>query len=103
MPPYDLWLQGPEEVVKWWVGPGAPCEGSRLVPLAANGGMPAFGQWRPNPDGSGYHAWAVQVLELRGDKIAGQTAFLDVETLFPMFGLPLRLDASGEPLPDSAA
>jgi RNA polymerase sigma-70 factor (ECF subfamily) len=102
MPPYDLWLVGPEEIAKWLVGPGAPCKGSRMVPLTANGGMPAFGQWRCNPDGSGYHAWAVQVLELRGDKISGYTSFLDVETLFPMFGLPLRLDASGEPLPDDA-
>jgi RNA polymerase sigma-70 factor, ECF subfamily len=98
MPPFDLWLQGRDEIGKWFVGPGAPCAGSKMVPLAANG-MPAFGQWRPNPDGSGYYAWAVQVLELRGDRIAGYSSFLDVETLFPMFGLPLRLDAAGEPLP----
>jgi RNA polymerase sigma-70 factor (ECF subfamily) len=97
MPPFDLWLQGVEEIQKWWVGPGAPCRGSKVVPLAANG-MPAFGQWRPNPDGSGYHAWAVQVLEIRGDRISNYSAFLDVETLFPMFGLPLELNAAGEPV-----
>jgi RNA polymerase sigma-70 factor (ECF subfamily) len=98
MPPYELWLQGVEEIQKWWIGPGAACEGSRMVPLAANG-MPAFGQWRPNPDGSGYHAWAVQVLEISDGLISGYTSFLDVETLFPMFGLPLKLDAEGEPIP----
>jgi RNA polymerase sigma-70 factor (ECF subfamily) len=97
MPPYDLWLQGVEEIQKWFVGPGAGCEGSRMVPLAANG-MPAFGQWRRNPDGSGYHAWAVQVLEISDGLISGYTSFLDVETLFPMFGLPLTLDAEGEPI-----
>jgi RNA polymerase sigma-70 factor, ECF subfamily len=70
------------------------------VPVAANG-LPGFGHWRRNPDGSGYYAWAVQVLELRGDRIAGYSSFLDVETLFPMFGLPLQLDAAGEPLPGS--
>jgi RNA polymerase sigma-70 factor (ECF subfamily) len=71
-----------------------------MGPLAANG-MPAFGQrGGATPDGSGYHVWAVQVLDLRGDRILGYTSFIDVETLFPMFGLPLRLDASGAPLPD---
>ena len=67
------------------------------MPLAANG-MPAFGQWRPNSDGDGYHAWAVQVLEISDGRISGYTSFLDVETLFPMFGLPLALDAEGEPI-----
>ncbi len=97
MPPFDLWLQGPEEIQKWWVGPGAPCRGSRLQPLAANG-MPGFAQWRPNPDGDGYYAWAVQVLEITDGLISGYTSFLDVDTLFPMWDLPLRLDREGEPL-----
>jgi RNA polymerase sigma-70 factor (ECF subfamily) len=99
MPPYDLWLQGAEEIQKWWVGHGAGCAGSKLVPLAANG-MPAFGHWRCNPDGSGYHAWAVQVLEIRAGLISGYTSFLDVDTLFPMFGLPLKLDTAGKPVED---
>jgi RNA polymerase sigma-70 factor, ECF subfamily len=96
MPPFDLWLQGVEDIRKWWVGPGAPCKGSKLQPLTANG-MPGFAQWRPNPEGDGFHAWAVQVLAIRNGRIAGYTAFLDVETLFPMWGLPLRLDRDGEP------
>jgi RNA polymerase sigma-70 factor (ECF subfamily) len=85
MPPYSMWLQGPEQVRGWLLGPGAPCRGSRLVPVAACGGSPAFAQYRP--DG----AWALIVLELDGPRIAGWTSFLDVETLFPMFGLPLHL------------
>jgi RNA polymerase sigma-70 factor (ECF subfamily) len=97
MPPYELWLQGVEQIQKFWTGHGAGCAGSRLVPLAANG-LPGFGQWRRNPDGSGYHAWAVQVLEISGGRISAYSSFLDVETLFPMFGLALRLDPSGEPI-----
>jgi RNA polymerase sigma-70 factor, ECF subfamily len=95
MPPFDLWLQGAEQIQKWMLGPGAPCRGSKLRPLTANG-MPGFAQWRPNPDGDGYHAWAVQVLDIKDDRIIGYTSFLDVETLFPMWNLPLRLDREGE-------
>src|SRR5688572_13603276 len=46
MPPYTLWLQGPEPVHAWLTGPGAGCRGSRLVPVAASG-SPAFAQYRP--------------------------------------------------------
>jgi len=92
MPPYDLWLRGPADIRHWWVGPGAGCRGSRLVPLSANG-LPAFGQYKPSPDG-GFTPFAVQVLEISGGLITGFNAFLDTEALFPMFGLPPRLDAS---------
>lgn len=97
MPPFDLWLQGIEDIQKWWVGPGAPCKGSKLQPVAANG-MPAFAQWRPNPDGEGYYAWALQVLGIRNGRISMYTSFLDVDTLFPMWDLPLHLDREGEPV-----
>jgi RNA polymerase sigma-70 factor, ECF subfamily len=97
MPPFDLWLQGVEEIQKWWIGPGAPCRGSKLQPLSANG-MPAFAQWRPNPEGDGYHAWALQVIDIKDDRIVGQTAFLDVDILFPMWDMPLRLDREGQPI-----
>src|SRR5205085_7260368 len=32
MPPYDLWLSGREDILRWWVGPGAGCRGSRVIP-----------------------------------------------------------------------
>jgi RNA polymerase sigma-70 factor, ECF subfamily len=89
MPPYALWLRGPEEIARWHLGPGAPCRGSRLIPTQANG-SPAFAQYRPN-DSGGHSAWALQVLEVSGDRIVGLNAFLDTDTLFPMFGLPLEL------------
>jgi RNA polymerase sigma-70 factor (ECF subfamily) len=91
MPPYELWLRGRDDILRWWVGPGAACRGSRLVPTVANG-SPAFGQYRRAPEG-GYAPWALQVLELSPDGIVEFTFFLDTETLFPLFGLPPRLEA----------
>jgi RNA polymerase sigma-70 factor, ECF subfamily len=89
MPPYELWFQGPEVVRTWMLGMGSGCRGSRLVATAACG-SPAFAQYRPNPEG-GHRAWALIVLELAGDQIAGVNSFLDTETLFPKFKLPLEL------------
>jgi RNA polymerase sigma-70 factor (ECF subfamily) len=91
MPPYALWLRGPEVIAAWLAGRGCGCRGSRLVPTSANG-LPAFAQYRPSPEG-GHSAWALILLELRGDRIAAWNSFLDTRTLFPRFGLPLRLGA----------
>ena len=41
----------------------------------------------------GHKPWAVIVLELSGDRIAGLNSFLDTETLFPKFDLPMELPA----------
>jgi RNA polymerase sigma-70 factor (ECF subfamily) len=60
-----------------------------LLPVAACG-SPAFAQYRPNPEG-GHKAWALIVLELLEDQIAAVNSFLDVESLFPRFDLPLLL------------
>ena len=32
MPPFALWLEGPVEIGKWYLGQGIGCRGSRLVP-----------------------------------------------------------------------
>jgi RNA polymerase sigma-70 factor (ECF subfamily) len=92
MPPYDLWLRGREHVLTWWVGPGAGCRGSRVVPTRAANGAPAFGQYKPSADGTGYEPWALQVLEIVDGRIAEFTFFLDTATLFPLFGLPLQYE-----------
>jgi RNA polymerase sigma-70 factor (ECF subfamily) len=91
MPPYDLWLRTHSDIRRWCLGPGMGCRGSRLVPVEANG-QPAFGQYKPSPDG-GFAPWSIQVLEVCGGGIAGITFFLDTERLFPLFGLPPRLDS----------
>jgi RNA polymerase sigma-70 factor, ECF subfamily len=90
MPPYDLWLQGHDEIRRWYLGPGSGCRGSRLVPVAANG-SPAYGHYKPAPEGD-LAGWALQVIEVADGRIVGLNAFLDTERLFPLFGLPPRLD-----------
>ena len=92
MPPYDLWLHGREDILRWWFGPGIGCRGSRLVPTVGANGSPAYGQYKPSPEG-GFEPWALQVLRLSAGRIAELTFFLDTETLFPLFGLPARLDS----------
>jgi RNA polymerase sigma-70 factor (ECF subfamily) len=89
MPPYELWLRGHESIARWLTTFGIGCKGSRLVPVAACGGMPAFAQYREG----GARPWALLVLELGADRITSMTSYLDVETLFPRFGMPMRLTA----------
>jgi RNA polymerase sigma-70 factor (ECF subfamily) len=92
MPPFDLWLRGRDDIFTWWFGPGIGCRGSRVIPTVSANGSPAFGQYKPSPDG-GYEPWALQVLELEHGQIVELTFFLDTTTLFPLFGLPARLDS----------
>ena len=94
MPPFDLWLQRPRRHLQLVVRPG-----HRLPRLArasrrvtANG-SPAFGQYKPSETGEGYDPWALQVLEIEDGQIVEFTFFLATETLFPLFGLPPRLEA----------
>jgi RNA polymerase sigma-70 factor, ECF subfamily len=92
MPPYAMWLRGHADIRGWMLGTGFECRGSRLVVVAANG-LPAAGQYRPSGPGGSFEPWALQVLETSGGRITALNAFLDVDRLFPLFGLPDRLDA----------
>src|SRR5437868_150656 len=67
MPPYDMWLAGRDDILKWWFGPGIGCEGSRVIPTISANGMPTFGQYKPSPDG--FDPWALQVLDISGGRI----------------------------------
>jgi RNA polymerase sigma-70 factor, ECF subfamily len=87
MPPFTFWLQGADDIRTWMLGPGHGCRGSKVVRVSASS-QPAFAQYRVNPAG-GYRAWAIVVLELDGGQVSSITSFLDVETLFPQFGLGL--------------
>jgi RNA polymerase sigma-70 factor, ECF subfamily len=90
MPPYSLWLQGRDDIFTWWFGPGIGCKGSKLVPVGLANGMPAWGQFKPAPEG-GYEPWALIVPAVSDGRIVELTFFLDTERLFPLFGLPDRL------------
>ncbi len=88
MPPFEMWLQGPRDVVRWMVGPGRACRGSVLVRLDVNG-SPAFAQYKPGGAGGALEPWAIHALELRDGRIRRITSFLDTR-LFAHFGLPPR-------------
>ena len=90
MPPYSLWLQGRDDIFTWWFGPGIGCKGSRLVSVGLVNGMPAWGQYKPAPEG-GYEPWSVIVPEVSDGRIAELTFFLDTQRLFPLFNLPDHL------------
>jgi RNA polymerase sigma-70 factor (ECF subfamily) len=92
MPPIELWLQGREHILRFWTSQGIGCSGSRVLPAGFANGSPAFGQYKPRETGVGHEPWALQVLELRDGGIGEMTFFLDTETLFPLFGLPLQLE-----------
>ncbi|MCU0649142.1 MAG: RNA polymerase subunit sigma-70 [Gemmatimonadaceae bacterium] len=86
MPPFDVWIKGRRSIGQWMLTLGAGCQDSVLVPVHAAGGAPAFAQYRH----AGRTAWAILVLDCTGDRIGAITTFLDVEALFPRFGLPMR-------------
>jgi len=92
MPPYELWLSGPQSLREFFLTTGSGCHGSRLVPTMANG-VPAFAQYKPGGDAGGYVAWAIVIVDVSEGKVTAINSFLDTERLFPLFDLPLRLEA----------
>ena len=93
MPPFDLWLSGRDDIFTWWFGPGIGCEGSRVLPAGSRERLAGL---RPvQAERLGKRIRPVGVAGGRGLRrgIAELTFFLDTETLFPLFGLPLRLDS----------
>jgi RNA polymerase sigma-70 factor (ECF subfamily) len=89
MPPFPLWLHDRDEMAKWYVGQGIACKGSRLIPVEANG-CAGFGAYKPAPSGR-LEPFALQVIEVSGDKLVGLHHFLDTN-LFAAFGLPPYLE-----------
>lgn len=92
MPPFDMWLSGRKDLLAWWFGPGIGCKGSRLILAPSANGMPTYGQYKPSQNG-GYDPWSLMVIAVSGGQVAETIFFLDTAKLFPLFGLPLRLEA----------
>jgi RNA polymerase sigma-70 factor (ECF subfamily) len=90
MPPYDVWLQGPEELADWFLGQGIGCRGGRLVPTQVNG-TAGFGNYRLTRPGR-WEPFAIQVIEVAEGKIVGHHNFLYPER-FDQFGLPPQIEA----------
>lgn len=89
MPPYALWLRGPQAIGTWYRAAGAACENSRMVPINANGAA-GFGLYRQGADGGHHRAFAIQIVETTAQHITALHTFIDPE-LFPFFGLDTTL------------
>ncbi len=89
MPPFPLWLEGPDDITRFMTTTGAHCEGSRVLTTEANGG-PAVGIYHPTAEGH-FEPWAIVVVETAGGGISALHHFLYPE-LFGQFGLPDRLE-----------
>ena len=91
MPPYPLWMRGAGEYRKWLRGPGSGCRGSRLAPIDANG-APGFAQWRVDPDGGFQRLGDPRPRRSQAGSSPRMDFFVD-PNLFPLFDLPIHLDA----------
>jgi len=95
MPPMPTWFRGRENIGRFLATRVLTGPGVLTAVLAAANGQPALAIYRRAEDGT-RRAYGVQVLTLRGSRIAGVVAFLD-PALFPAFGLPPELPAAGPP------
>jgi RNA polymerase sigma-70 factor (ECF subfamily) len=85
MPPMPIWFRGHEAIAAFLAQ--APFRVRwRHRPTRANGQL-AVGCFAWDDAAGGFGAYALDVLELRGDRIASIVSFIDGER-FPAFGLP---------------
>jgi RNA polymerase sigma-70 factor (ECF subfamily) len=90
MPPLPHWYQGLRAVTDWAVRvPLGSCGSWRHLPTGANG-QPAVACYLWDDAAGAHLAWAVNVLTLRGDRIACVTSFLGRDQV-TAFGLPTSL------------
>lgn len=89
MPPYDVWLQGPQEIADWFLGHGIVCKDGRLVPINVNG-TAGFGNYHLVSPGV-WEPFGIQVIEASGGRIVGHHNFLYPQR-FAEFGLPPRIE-----------
>src|SRR5215213_2891225 len=90
MPPWDLWMVGPDDLAAWFLGEGIVCKDGRLIPIAVNG-TAGFGNYHQVAPGV-WEPWAIQVIEVADGKIVGHHNFV-YPHVFPEFGLPERIEA----------
>ena len=91
MPPFDLWLRGRDDILTWWFGPGIGVPAARASCRRSARTARRRSASTSRPPTAGYEPWALQVLEIEDGRIVEFTFFLDTETVFPLFGLPLQL------------
>ena len=86
MPPFELWMQGPDDIRRWLLAVDAFGQ-ERFTPVNANG-SPAVAVYRPQRPGGPPTAFSIQVLDVVAGRISAIHVFLD-PALFELFGLPL--------------
>jgi RNA polymerase sigma-70 factor (ECF subfamily) len=87
MPPFDLWLQGRDDIRYWLIAVDA-LRDHLLTPVKANG-SPAVAVYRPQAPGEPFTAFGIHVLDAVDGRISVIHSFID-PTLFPLFSLPLE-------------
>jgi RNA polymerase sigma-70 factor, ECF subfamily len=90
MPPFELWMQGPDDIRRWLVAVDALGQ-EQLTPVYANG-SPAVAVYRPQAPGAPPTAFSIQVLNIVAGRISAIHVFLD-PALFELFGLPVDPDS----------
>ncbi len=88
MPPLPAWFQGRADIARFL---GERCFATpwRMLPTFANGQL-ALACYQEKPDTPVYPLSAINVLTLRGDRIAEITGFID-PSRYPYFDLPPHL------------
>jgi RNA polymerase sigma-70 factor (ECF subfamily) len=96
MPPLTAWYAG-QDAIRAFLLDGPLTWRWRLVPARANGQL-AFGTYRWDDDRSCYVPGGLDLVVLRGERVAEVVSFLDAD--FPPFGLPAQIAGNGRPSRD---
>ncbi|MDQ1914294.1 sigma-70 family RNA polymerase sigma factor [Paenibacillus sp. GD4] len=91
MPPFPMWVRGKDDLFKFFTLTRPHCEGSRFVPVTANGGYPALAQYMWSREEDSLVPWGIHILEVKDNKVFHVQNFIN-RKLFARFGLPDRLD-----------
>src|SRR5262245_43735090 len=89
MPPWDVWLVGPDELASWVLGEGIVCKDGRLLPVEVNG-TAGYGNYHKVGPGR-WEPWGIQVIEVADGRIVGHHNYLYPD-LFAAFGLPPSIE-----------
>jgi RNA polymerase sigma-70 factor (ECF subfamily) len=91
MPPFTLWIKGPDQVAKWMLGPGIECKDAKVLTTRVNG-APAVGIYKPTGPNGEFEPFNLAVLTISGGEITAIDNFL-FPHWFTQAGLPAALEA----------
>ncbi|MCW3816185.1 sigma-70 family RNA polymerase sigma factor [Micromonospora sp. DR5-3] len=91
MPPLTVWYDG-RDAIREFLREAVLSHRWRFLPVRANGQL-AFGTYLWHSERAAYVPAGLDVLRLRGRRVAEVVSFLDAD--FPTFGLPAQLGGKG--------